>query len=72
METNLDFKLFKNLKNTILINRIILFLMMLLRKGEKNYMLLIKDLLLKGINIKINLQDRVMQKITSRIENLKF
>jgi len=60
METNLDFKLFKNLKNTILINRIILFLMMLLRKGEKNYMLLIKDLLLKGINIKINLQDRAM------------
>lgn len=72
METNLDFKLFKNLKNTILINRIILFLMMLQRKGEKNYMLLIKDLLLKGINIKINLQDRAMQKITSRIENLKF
>lgn len=72
METNLDFKLFKNLKNTILINRIILFLMMLLRKGEKNYMLLIKDLLLKEINIKINLQDRAMQKITSRIENLKF
>jgi len=60
METNLDFKLFKNLKNTILINRIILFLMMLQRKGEKNYMLLIKDLLLKEINIKINLQDRAM------------